>query len=79
MRPEGRRPRRDRQGKSAVDARPKEGEKGITAETRGSKRPKARLLFLLDTRERPRPPLRRPHGGRLAGPERTDTRQHPGP
>jgi len=50
----------------------------MTAETRGSKRPKARLVSLLDTRRRPRPPLKSPHGGPLAGPQRANTRQHPG-
>jgi len=77
--PKGGRPRRNRQRKSAVHARPKEGDKGITAETRGSKRPKARLVFFLETRGRPRPPLKSPHGGPLAGPQRANTRQHPGP
>jgi len=52
---------------SASHARPKEGDKCITAETPGSKRPKARLFFLLDTRGRPRPPLQSPHGGPICG------------
>jgi len=51
----------------------------MTAETRGSKRPKTRFGFLLDMRGRPRPPLTSPHGGPLAGPQRDNTRQHPGP
>jgi len=37
------------------------------------------LIFLLDTRRRPRPSLKSPHGGPLAGPPRANTRQHPGP
>jgi len=75
--PKGGRPRRNRQGKSASHARPKERDKGITAQTRGSKRPKARLVFLLDMRGRPRPPLKSPHGGPLAGP--TAGRRRPAP
>jgi len=66
MAPKGGRPRRNRQGKSAVHARPKEGDKGITAESRGSKRPKARLDFLLNTMGRPRPPLKSSHGDTLS-------------
>ena len=77
--PKGGRPRRNRHGKSAVHAGPEDGEKGITGETRGRKRPKAQLIFLLDTRGRPRPPLKSPHGGPQAGTQRANTRQHPGP
>jgi len=51
----------------------------ISTQTRGSKRPKARSVFLLDTRGRLIPPLNSPYGGPLAGPRRANTRQHPGP
>jgi len=55
------------------------GDKGITAQTPGRKSPKARLVFLLDTRRRPRHLLNSPYDDPLAEAQRTNTRQHPGP
>jgi len=60
--PNGGRPRGNRKGKRAIHAHPEEGDKGIAAQTRGNKRPKARLVFPVDTKRRPRPALKSPHG-----------------
>jgi len=73
------RPRRNRQGNSVVRAHREEGDKGILAQARGRKGPKAQLDCPVDTTGRPRPPLKSPNGDPLVGSQRANTCQHPRP
>jgi len=66
----------DRQKKSASKSIPEDRDRGIPAQTRGSKSPKARLVLPAETRGRPRPPMKSSHGNPLAGPRQANTNHH---
>jgi len=68
-------------GKGKVQSKPvpKRGTKVLRQKPEGARDPRHGSFFFWTRGGRPRPPRKSPHGGPLAGPQRANTRQHPGP